>query len=410
MTKLSYRTTPLGNIVGDNGLFTDGDWVESKDQDQAGEVRLIQLADIGINTYLDKSNRRLTSATAKRLRCTFLREGDILIARMPDPIGRACIFPGDHSPCVTVVDVCIVRPSEDIADARYVVHFLNSTLARDNISTLVQGATRQRISRSNLESIGIPLPPLDEQRRIAAILDQADDLRRKRRETLGRLQELKAVYFQRTLVSSDAPFGTIDDFTESTQYGTSAKAGDEGAFPILRMGNLTYEGDLVSDNLKFIDLEPNDIEKYTVRPGDILFNRTNSAELVGKTAIVHDSGYAFAGYLVRLRTNRKADPEFISGYLNSKRGKAILKGMCKAIIGMANINAKELRSIPIPLIPLDIQRAFAARVAEIDKLKAHHRAHLARLDALFASLQHRAFRGDLSAPPFSRAREKAAAP
>jgi len=85
----------------------------------------------------------------------------------------------------------------------------------------------------------------------------------------------------------------------------------------------------------------------------------------------------------------------VSAYLNSKRGKTILRGMCKAIIGMANINAQELRTIPIPLPPLDVQRAFADRVAEIDKLKIHHRAHLAKLDALFASLQHRAFRGEL---------------
>jgi type I restriction enzyme, S subunit len=88
-------------------------------------------------------------------------------------------------------------------------------------------------------------------------------------------------------------------------------------------------------------------------------------------------------------------PEFVAAYLNSKRGKTILRGMGKAIIGMANINAQELLRIPVPLVPLDLQRDFAARVAEIDALKVHHRAHLAKLSALFASLQHRAFRGEL---------------
>jgi type I restriction enzyme S subunit len=127
-----------------------------------------------------------------------------------------------------------------------------------------------------------------------------------------------------------------------------------------------------------------------------LFNRTNSPDLAGKTGVFREAGtYAYAGYLVRLRVNNRAVPEFVSAYLNSRRGKAIPGGMCKAIIGMANINAQELRSISIPIPPLDLQHAFGARVAEIDRLKTHYRAHLAKLDALFASLQHRAFRGEL---------------
>ncbi len=108
-----------------------------------------------------------------------------------------------------------------------------------------------------------------------------------------------------------------------------------------------------------------------------------------------DEPYAFAGYLVRLHTNGRADPERISAFLNSRYGKAVLRGMCKSIIGMANINAKELLGIRIPLAPLSLQRAFAERVRAIEALKAQHRAHLSHLDALFASLQHRAFRGEL---------------
>jgi type I restriction enzyme S subunit len=336
---------------------------------------------------------------------------------------------GRHSASLTVGPTVVIGRKGSIGKINFSEHscwpidttyYVDSSCTKEDIRWLSYALTSIGLESLN-KATGVPglnrndayakflrVPPLDEQRRIAAILDQADDLRRKRREALGRLQELKTIYFERMLMSSDAPFGAIEDITESTQYGTSAKAGDEGAFPILRMGNLTYEGEIDPDDLKYIDLDPSDVEKYTVRPGDILFNRTNSAELVGKTAVVRESGYAFAGYLVRLRTNHNAHPQFVSGYLNSKRGKAILRGMCKAIIGMANINARELRRIPIPLLPLDVQRAFAARVAEIDKLKAHHRAHLARLDALFASLQHRAFRGDLPASSFSRLREKVA--
>ena len=84
----------LGEALNESQLFTDGDWVESKDQDPNGNVRLIQLADIGVGEFLDKSLKFLTTETAKQLKCTFLEKGDILVARMPEPIGRSCIFPG----------------------------------------------------------------------------------------------------------------------------------------------------------------------------------------------------------------------------------------------------------------------------------------------------------------------------
>ena len=140
-------------------VFVAGDWIESKDQDPDGDVRLIQLADVGIGRFIDKSRRFLTAETAQRLNCTFLERGDILIARRPDPIGRACIFPGVGQPAVTAVDVCIVRVDPDVLDSRYLVHYLNSSQAFRQISGKASGSTRQRISRSNLGTIEIPLPP-----------------------------------------------------------------------------------------------------------------------------------------------------------------------------------------------------------------------------------------------------------
>mgnify|MGYP000719296332 CR=1 FL=1 len=104
---------------------------------------------------------------------------------------------------------------------------------------------------------------------------------------------------------------------------------------------------------------------------------------------------AYAGYLIRLRVNAANDPEFLWGFLNSKYSKLMLRGMCKSIIGMANINATEIQAMKIPLPPLDLQHEFARRVTAVEKLKTAQRAALAELDALFASLQHRAFRGEL---------------
>src|SRR5438874_10548639 len=105
-----FGAKTISDLIRADGLFVDGDWVETKDQDPQGDVRLIQLADVGDGIYRNRSARFLTSAKARELGYTFLKPGDLLIARMPDPLGRACIFPGDAKRSVTVVDVCIARP------------------------------------------------------------------------------------------------------------------------------------------------------------------------------------------------------------------------------------------------------------------------------------------------------------
>ncbi|WP_368571237.1 restriction endonuclease subunit S [Acinetobacter haemolyticus] len=191
----SFQEMTFSELLSDAEVFVDGDWVESKDQDPNGDVRLIQLADIGDGFYIDKSSRFLNSETAKRLKCTYLKEGDILVARMPNPLGRACIFPKSDMPCVTVVDVCIIRPNQNKVDNRWLMHTINSPVMRQRINEYVTGTTRQRISRGNFSKLKISVPPLAEQRRIASILDQADELRQKRQQAIEKLDQLLQATF-----------------------------------------------------------------------------------------------------------------------------------------------------------------------------------------------------------------------
>lgn len=168
----TWATAKIGDLIGCSGLFVDGDWVESKDQDPEGDLRLVQLADVGDGRYLDKSARFLTSKKARELRCTHLHRGDVLIARMPDPLGRACIFPGDPKPCVTAVDVCIVRTGSTQVNHQWLMWFVNSPVFRSRVAELQSGSTRKRISRKNLSTITLPVPPLREQVRIASAIDE----------------------------------------------------------------------------------------------------------------------------------------------------------------------------------------------------------------------------------------------
>jgi type I restriction enzyme S subunit len=167
-----WSIAPICDLISRDGIFCDGDWVESEDQDPTGDVRLIQLADIGDGVYRNRSNRFLTSSKAAELHCTFLEQGDVLIARMPDPLGRACIFPGDGKRSVTAVDVCIIRTGVEGIDHHWLMHFVNSLHFRRSISELQSGTTRKRISRGNLATLSLPIPPTGEQRRIVAKIEE----------------------------------------------------------------------------------------------------------------------------------------------------------------------------------------------------------------------------------------------
>jgi type I restriction enzyme S subunit len=280
-------------------------------------------------------------------------------------------------------------------NTRYLWHWLEEV--RLELLSKGRGATFLQVNRKDIRELQIPLPPLAEQKRIAAILDAADALRAKRREALAQLDALLQSTFLNLFgdpVTNPMgwPMVTIGDLLSSTAYGTSKKAHEEeSGFPCLRMNNITYAGGWDFSSLKYVDLEPKEVSKNTVHKGQILFNRTNS-----KTAVYRrDEPMAFAGYLVRGITNAEADSEYIAAFLNLPQGKTILQGMCKSIVGMANINAQEFKSIPLPKPPLPIQQKFAAIVESVERQKAAQRAHLAELDALFAALQHRAFRGEL---------------
>ena len=170
------------------------------------------------------------------------------------------------------------------------------------------------------------------------------------------------------------PFGwdmvTIGDIATEVRYGTSRPAVEGGKYPYLRMNNLTYEGYLDLTDLKYIDIPDNEIEKCVVRNGDVLFNRTNSVELVGKTCVYNlDYDMIIAGYIIRVRIDDRMLPVVLSNYLNSTVLKEQLRSMAKGAVNQANINAQELQSIPIYLPSIDLQHEFVVFVEQIDKSK-----------------------------------------
>ncbi len=162
---------------------------------------------------------------------------------------------------------------------------------------------------------------------------------------------------------------------------------EQGKYPYLRMNNITYEGHLDLSELKYIDIADEELEKCIVKKGDLLFNRTNSRELVGKTCVFDcDTPMIVAGYIIRVRLKSSVLPIYLSSMLNTNYGKELLKGRAKGAIGQANINAQAFQDINILVPPLVLQTQFAAFVHQTDKSKQELKQAITDLEATYKQI------------------------
>ncbi|MER0123511.1 restriction endonuclease subunit S [Streptococcus sp. ZJ100] len=182
-------------------LFTDGDWIEAKDQSNSG-VRLVQTGNVGTAEYLDKENNKkwISEDTFEKLHCEEIYEGDILISRLPEPAGRACIMPNLGTRMITAVDCTIIRTAKEF-DSKYLVQYLTTPMYFKVVNSFLGGGTRQRISRGNLSSIDIPIPStLEEQKRIGQYFANLDNLITLHQRKLDKLKDLKKAYLNELFV------------------------------------------------------------------------------------------------------------------------------------------------------------------------------------------------------------------
>lgn len=154
--------------------FIDGDWIEAKDQSGSG-IRLIQTGNVGVGTFKDKGDRAryISEETFNRLNCTEVVEGDILISRLPEPVGRACIIPAGLGKSITAVDCTIIRLNDKVLP-KFFVAFTNTPDYAMQIKKVLSGTTRLRVSRANLGKIQVPLPSIDKQQQFVTIAEQVD--------------------------------------------------------------------------------------------------------------------------------------------------------------------------------------------------------------------------------------------
>ena len=181
--------------------FADGDWIESKDQSSSG-IRLIQIGNIGIAEYLDKprSKKWISNETFERLHCEEVFPGDILISRLPEPAGRACIVPDIGVRIITAVDCTIVRTNSDVSN-KFLVHYLSSQRYFNKVNAVLAGGTRQRISRSNLFSLLVLIPKdFKEQEAIGNYFTHLNTAITLQQQELDKLQSIKKALLEKMLV------------------------------------------------------------------------------------------------------------------------------------------------------------------------------------------------------------------
>ena len=216
---------------------------------------------------------------------------------------------------------------------------------------------------------------IDRQCEIVDVLDKLTQIIQQRNKEISALDDLIKARFVEMfgdpiLNSKGWEMVTIGDVVTDVRYGTSKPAVEGGKYPYLRMNNLTSDGHLDLKDLKYIDISDDEIEKCVVRKGDVLFNRTNSIELVGKTAVFDLSeDMVIAGYIIRVRLNEKLLPEVLSQYMNLEAIKGILRGMAKGAVNQANINAQELQSIKVYVPSMELQNQFVEMKEQVDKSK-----------------------------------------
>jgi type I restriction enzyme, S subunit len=406
----------VAQLIAVDGLFSDGDWIESKDQDSNGAIRLLQLADIGDGVFIDKSNRFINEEQFDRLSCTEVFEGDILVARMPDPLGRACIAPRLNQRCVTVVDVAILRPGKLSVNSKWLMYFLNAPSIRQEIELKSSGTTRRRIARGKLAEMQLPVSPRNEQKRIAdkldAILSRVDAclqrldrvpviLKRFRQAVLaaatsgvltrdeGYMQIAQSVAsLQEVLVSiKTGPFGSSLHKSDYIKNGT----------PVINPMHIVKGKIIPSADTSVSEETLSKLSGFSLSEGDVLIGRRGE---MGRCAVVtqKEHGWLCGTGSMILKPVNNLDPNYLQLVLSSRKTVKTLEARSVGST-MVNLNQKILLKLKIYYPPLIDQKKIVRRVVSLfgyaDRIEARYTTARAQVDKLIPATLAKAFRGEL---------------
>lgn len=371
-----------------NAKYYGGDipWVKS------GELR---------ESIIWKTEETITEEALRKSSAKIVPQGAILLAMYGATVGRLAMLGVDAA---TNQAVCNIRPDPSKADAKYLYRALEAMVPE--LISQATGGAQPNISQEKVRKTRIFLPPLDEQKRIAAILDKADALRAKRRQAIALLDSLtQSIFLEMFGDLTQWQTLKLAEFTDEFRYGTSEKSQAVG-HPTLRIPNVVGGSVSLSD-LKFVPVSERELGRLRLQDGDILFVRTNgNKDYVGRSAVVTNkiengtghvlSDFIYASYLIRARVKQDVvNPHFLQAFLSGAAGRKMLLERAKTSAGQYNINTEGLGSINIPIPPIGKQDAFQSTIEKMSENLDACRLNLGQVDVLFSSLQYRAFTGQL---------------
>lgn len=269
----------------------------------------------------------------------------------------------------------VLRAKPDVVLPDFLPFFMQSDLFMTRAVEISVGSLSPTINWKTMAIQEFVLPPIDEQVRLVDLLQVIERASESHRKIGGSADKLVRSLLSDVL-KREWPVIDLGSVVHETQYGLSINAGSEGQYPMLRMMNIE-DGLCVENDIKYVDLNDKDFEAYRLVHGDVLFNRTNSYELVGRTGVYElDGDHVFASYLVRIKTNpERLEPKFLTLYLNSDFGRRQVLAFATKAVSQANVNASNLLRVRLPLPPLDVQQQL---LDEIAKAKSAEKAATVR--------------------------------
>ena len=364
-------------------------------------VRLCNYSDVYNNEFiaLELDFMRAT-ATEVEIEKFGLQIGDVVITKDSeswDDIGVPALVKETASDLVCGYHLAILRPRKSLLDGSFLFRCLQAKPVRLQLELAANGVTRFGISKADIGTMTVPVPPLPHQRVIADYLDREtarlDALVAAKEQALGLLAEKRRALITRAVTRGLDPHVPLRDsglswlaeipahwhvvhlkrVLANMDYGLSESVDVSGSIAVLRMGDLR-NGEIDYTNIGFID----DVdEALLLHRDDLIFNRTNSLDQIGKVAIFRGNleyPVTFASYLVRLRCNAKATAEFLNLLLNSSHVVAWARSEALPAIGQVNLNPNRYAYLPVALPPVGEQQTIATHVttetAKLDALRA----------------------------------------
>ena len=333
-----------------------------------GDQKWASIADIGrSDMYLADTKEAITQEAVSESGIKAVPPNTVVMS-FKLSIGRTAIT---ASRMYTNEAIMAFLPHDASAfDLHFLYHLFSNRNWSEGCNKAVKGVT---LNKATLNAARIPKPDISEQRAVASTLDKICDLIATCDEQLVRLDQLVKSRFVEMfgdMSSTRFPIQTIGSIAKEIRYGTSRPAVEGGKYIYLRMNNVTQDGRVDLTNIKRISVPDSEVEKCIVRRGDILFNRTNSKELIGKTCMFDfDEPMIIAGYLIRVRLEDFVLPQYVSMFMNLPSMKSKLRYMAKGAVNQANINAQELQRINIYIPNIELQKQFVDTKEQVDKSK-----------------------------------------